>query len=78
MSCFSRSPKKGEFQPLPMAVNILESNFAEPLKLHLDTDNFVRGILVCLGDSERTQESGVKFGSSWCHMLKVAENAAGR
>jgi len=77
-SSFPGSSKKGQFQPLPMAVNILKSNLAEPLKLRLHTDNFVRGILVCLGNSERTQKSCMKLGTPWCHMLQIAENAAGR
>src|SRR5262245_12696937 len=77
-SFFPGSTKKGQFQPLPVAINILKSNLAKPSQLCFDADELVRMVLIRLSDAERAQKSCVQFGSPRCHMFQIAEHAAGR
>src|SRR5262249_49084699 len=58
-SSFLDSTKQGQFQPLPVAVNILKSDFTKPSQLRFNADQLIRRVLIRLGDAEQAQKSCV-------------------
>jgi len=71
------STEEGEFEPFPVAIDVVESDFAEPVELGLDGEAFVGRVFVGGGDVEGAEEAGVEFRGTGQDVFEVQEYSAG-
>jgi hypothetical protein len=71
-----RAGKKRQFAPFPVAINILEADFAEPEQLRFHVEQLVRGIFIRRPDGfEKLRVDLRRHGGN---MFQIAEHAARR
>ena len=67
-----------QFQPLPVAVHIPETDLPQPIKLGFPSSELIGWVLRFRGNSKRIQKTPVELLGYGCNMLEIAENATGR
>ena len=70
------STEERQFEPFPMAIDVVETDFAEPLKLGFDADEFVRRIFIGWSNAESPEELSVELRRGRSDMFEIAEDAA--
>ena len=79
LSGFGRlhADEKGYLKPLPVAVDVVKTQSAQPPELALDVDQAVGRIFVLERLADRCEERQVQSMRRRRHMLKVREHSAG-
>jgi len=71
------SNEEGHLEPLPVAVDVLEADVAQPAKLGLHVGESVRGVLPVGRVAKRLVEAPVKARSRRGDVLEVGEDPSG-
>src|SRR5260221_8531579 len=69
--------QESQLEPFPMAIDVFETDLAEPIELSVHAHQFVGRILIDRRDSERIQISCMQFGAGGRDMLQITEHASG-
>jgi hypothetical protein len=69
--------KEGHLEPLPVAVDVIEAELAQPPELGLDGEQAIRGIFILEWFANRGKEGQVEAVGRRGYMLEVSEDSAG-
>jgi hypothetical protein len=69
--------KKGHLEPLPVAVDVIETELPQPSELSLDVEQAVRPIFILERLLDRREEREMQAMGRRGHMLEVGEDSAG-
>ena len=69
--------EKGHLEPLPVAVDVIEAELAQPAELGLDVEQAVRGVFPIRSIAERLVEAPVQAVGRGGDVLEVGVDAAG-
>ena len=72
-----RADQKGHLEPLPVAVDVIETDLAQPPELNLDSEQAVRRICILEWFADRGKEGQMDALRRRGHMLEVGEDSAG-